>query len=64
MSRALLTTLLFSALGAVVGFGLGLLCAVLFDGIGLGFGIGVGIALAAALGFSGYLYARDRAARH
>jgi hypothetical protein len=64
MSRTVLTTLLWSGLGALVGFGLGLLCTMLFEGIGLGFGVGVGIALAAALGFSGYLYARDRATRN
>lgn len=64
MSRGQLTILLWSALGAAVGFALGLLCTMLFQGIGFGFGVGVGVPLASALGFSGYLYARDRATRH
>lgn len=64
MSRGTVWTIVWSAAGALIGFCLGLLCAMLFEGIGFAFGVGVGIALAAALGFAGFLYARDRAARH
>ncbi|NQX11482.1 hypothetical protein HQQ80_07585 [Microbacteriaceae bacterium VKM Ac-2855] len=63
MSRRLLPTLLWSAGGALLGLGLGLLCTLMFEGIGFAFGIGIGIALAAALGFAGFLYARDRSTR-